>query len=582
MKLKDILTQTFINPFGDDVDSELLLNIASGSPVSSEVETCLLGVVKRGTELYREFTSRFDSNNENKLTFWDPIKKQEWHDFSASNKKTKVKNKNGKVVEVAVQRDILGFLLAKSQQLNAPIDMEKALRFPLSPVPLALAHADGERRKTNKSALFDHALSSSQPKVSMAGSGKKAYVLDLVAQLRSMTKLPDTFEELAIKIYSDIPTDYKTIYIACDTYRDISIKAHERKGRGESQKLLIRSDQVRTPADFQLFLCNGDNKERLFELIEETWIRKKEMLERRVIYFARGEVCQKITCDYVREVRTMKTNHEEADTKIAYLTQHALDNIEDLSHVCIRSTSGDIDITVIMVGAFGENSSTTQIFIDNGTGKNRKNIRIDSSELSDRERNALVAFHAMSGNDYVSSFMRKSKKVWRIVVDDEELLDFFCDLGVEELTEEMYVKAEVFVCRMYGHRRIKKVDELRAVMFWAKLRKSGKVPDLSSLPPCYSSLKKHTARAHHVAKIWKQATMPLQQIDAFEESGWFADGSVEWIDKAFPEEIESLFAEKKIEDDDGFEDVNEEEDDENIEEEEDVDEEDEDNHDPEH
>ena len=93
--------------------------------------------------------------------------------------------------------------------------MEKALKFPLSPVPLALAHADGERRKTNKSALYDHALSSSQPKVSMTGSGKKAYVLDLVAQLRSMTTVPDTFEKLAVKILNDIPREYETIYVHC-------------------------------------------------------------------------------------------------------------------------------------------------------------------------------------------------------------------------------------------------------------------------------------------------------------------------------------------------------------------------------
>ena len=44
-------------------------------------------------------------------------------DFSVSKKKTQVKNKNAKVVEV--QRDILGLLLSKSQ-LNAPIEMEEA------------------------------------------------------------------------------------------------------------------------------------------------------------------------------------------------------------------------------------------------------------------------------------------------------------------------------------------------------------------------------------------------------------------------------------------------------------------------
>ena len=58
LKLKEILTETFINPFGDDVDPALLLNIASGSPVSSEVEKCLLCVVKRGEDLHSEFTSR--------------------------------------------------------------------------------------------------------------------------------------------------------------------------------------------------------------------------------------------------------------------------------------------------------------------------------------------------------------------------------------------------------------------------------------------------------------------------------------------------------------------------------------------
>jgi hypothetical protein len=87
---------------------------------------------------------------------------------------------NGKVVEVAVQRDILGFLLAKSQELKAHIDLNEALKFPLSPIPLAIAHADGERRKTNKSALYDHALSSSQSSESPRNvDGSKAYVLDL-------------------------------------------------------------------------------------------------------------------------------------------------------------------------------------------------------------------------------------------------------------------------------------------------------------------------------------------------------------------------------------------------------------------
>ena len=69
MKLKGILSETFTNLFADDIDSALLLNIASGSSVSPEVEKCLLELAKREEELCIEFTSRFEKNNKNKLHF---------------------------------------------------------------------------------------------------------------------------------------------------------------------------------------------------------------------------------------------------------------------------------------------------------------------------------------------------------------------------------------------------------------------------------------------------------------------------------------------------------------------------------
>ena len=58
----------------------------------------------------------------------------------------------------------------------------------------------------------------------------------------------------------------------------------------------------------------------------------------------------------------------------------------------------------------------------------------------------------------------------------------------------------------------------------------------------------------------------MQEIDPFENNGWLSDGSIDWIDSAFPKEIESLFAEKNAQSENEFENVNEEEDDENIDE----------------
>ena len=65
--------------------------------------------------------------------------------------------------------------------------------------------------------------------------------------------------------------------------------------RSESDKFVIRSADVRIPPDFKTFLNNGDNKERMFELIEEVWIEHCGQLEEHVVYFARGGKCKKIS-----------------------------------------------------------------------------------------------------------------------------------------------------------------------------------------------------------------------------------------------------------------------------------------------
>ena len=113
--LKKVLTDTFIDPFSDDLDADKLYNIMSGSPVDEEVSRCLLTIEERGRVLHSEFDIRLCSNQgPEKTTFWNPIKMVEWKDFSGNETKTKLKSSTGKTKEAAVQRVILGFLLAKS------------------------------------------------------------------------------------------------------------------------------------------------------------------------------------------------------------------------------------------------------------------------------------------------------------------------------------------------------------------------------------------------------------------------------------------------------------------------------------
>jgi hypothetical protein len=60
------------------------------------------------------------------------------------------------------------------------------------------------------------------------------------------------------------------------------------------------------------------------------------------------------------------------------LYKHALDTHENIGEICVRSSSGDIAIPILL-GLFGHKN--TPITSDNGTGKNRRKLRIDSSSL---------------------------------------------------------------------------------------------------------------------------------------------------------------------------------------------------------
>ena len=53
--------------------------------------------------------------------------------------------------------------------------------------------------------------------------------------------------------------------------------------------------------------------------------------------------------------------------------------------------------------------NNVQIFIDNGSGKNRKLLELNLCDPTDQQKKSLVGMHGNTGNDYVSSFHCKGK-----------------------------------------------------------------------------------------------------------------------------------------------------------------------------
>ena len=88
--------------------------------------------------------------------------------------------------------------MAVSSKEGAVVDLDKALSYALSPVLLALATSDGIRRKTCKSKLMDAALSSIVTD-NVNTDHATCLVIDIIATIRCIAKVPNTFRELALQ-----------------------------------------------------------------------------------------------------------------------------------------------------------------------------------------------------------------------------------------------------------------------------------------------------------------------------------------------------------------------------------------------
>ena len=87
------------------------------------------------------------------------------------------------------------------------------------------------------------------------------YLLDLTAAIRTIVGKLTTIRDLPSKVMASVPKHFKIIYMVCDTYKINSIKREEPETSGPSTKV---------PHDFANFLHNGDNKEMLFNLIQQS------------------------------------------------------------------------------------------------------------------------------------------------------------------------------------------------------------------------------------------------------------------------------------------------------------------------
>lgn len=165
--------------------------------------------------------------------------------------------------------------------------------------------------------------------------------------------------------------------------------------------------------------------------------------------------------------------------KNACLVLHEIDcNLTGFDRLIVHSC--DTDVLLLMIHFYEKLPST--VWIKFGTSKKPKFIPIhDIAKNMDLDmRNALLAYHAITGCDSTSAFSGHTKKSsWPVFKKHFKVLnDFGC---YPHLRDEQFEKAEAFVIQTYLFKKsafkdICNIDDLRAAMFQH-------VKELDKLPP---------------------------------------------------------------------------------------------------
>ena len=554
-KVLDAFTQ-FTSPFNvSSNDSSALFCLSSGQAAPTNVACDLLGYVSAGEQAAAHFiNSRLHLKT---VKFHDPIKRHNLMTFKSMAVQKQLSTSQKKTVELKAERNLLGRLLFLSQANE--ISLPKLFEYPLGPIPWAIATADGGMVKTNKAQLMHHLESLAPPSDNSTIPLMDAvHIVDGNALLQACTHLPETFEEFAAQAFGCLPKSNE-IHFVTDSYVAGSIKQCERTRRGQSTAFCIGGPKTKLPRDLKAFLHNSDNKRQLIKLLLSEWSKYIGRLQGRTLYFVDEVDCWKLTSDgHTLDcvlIRELCSDHEEADTRVILHCHHASRTSEQTTPIIVRSPDTDVLILLLSYAS----SVTQPLYFDTGCGNKRRlaDVNAVAKALGPDLCAALPAYHAFSGCDYTSAFVRKGKvKPFQILQRHPNFITAFKGLGTAaSINTQQLPPLEQFVCAMYGRPLCSDVNKLRYMLFETRYdvnaaNKSFDIPngvDLCLLPPCRRSLEVHIMRSNYVAYMWRNAHVPHLQLPTAVGNGWMeaVDGfiTVQWTKgELLPEQLVDVLA----------------------------------------
>ena len=539
-KLLTVITSELMtDPFSlDNVDDGIssLINIATGIRMPPDAATRMVNSYQIGTAQMTTFVEQ--RLNTNEVTFWDSLPNLKIKTFATLSKKKTVKLTDEKVITLSADRELFGRLLitGKSRDIN----LRELLSYELSTVPLSLAHYDGSLRKTNKSVLIAELEKKVDvhPKLPQVTTSQMstAHIVDAMA-LVQMTKSAGAanFGEMAFKYYSLVTAPLRRngcqrVDVVFDRYSSLSIKAGEREKRGTSAALEVTIQGPATPIPKQWikYIGNVENKVNLCAFLADTWCHMgvDTLLDGQHLVIGGGfknpQKSVLVIRGHCEELVPLKSDHEEADTRILLHAKHA-----SHYHNRIVIQSPDTDVAVLCTTHYRK-LQCRELWFRTGIKDKARYIPIHSlaHKLGPELCNALLGFHALTGCDSNSALSGLGKKKgFNVLLDSKEHQTSLGQLGEEpELSNSTSEACEAFICAMYSTTKGagRKVNNVRYWQFCQKGQRN------ENLPPTFDSLQQHMKRGNYQAYVWKRALEPTQSLPPAAGHGWkIQDGALQ-------------------------------------------------------
>ena len=229
--------------------------------------------------------------------------------------------------------------------------------------------------------------------------------------------------------------------------------------------------------------------------------------------FSNPDVTKVISCENIEDLPSLKSNHEEADTRILLHASH----IAKSSANNIVIWSPDTDVAVLCIHFY--KLLKVPLWFRTGVKEHTRFIPIHDlvASLGTKMCNILPGLHALTGCDSTSAISKVGKvKPLKLVQESYSEFKELESMGKKEMPEQETVdKAKLLVARMFDKTvQHGNLNDLRHKLFCKKQSRN------EALPPTDDSMEQHLKRANYQTLVWKAALKPCPKLPSPVGNGW--------------------------------------------------------------